>query len=113
MSLIVIYPKCIEDPRGWFSETWNAEAYAKAGIPNEFCQDNLSFSRSKGTLRGLHYQAQPFAQAKLIGCISGRIFDVCVDIRRTSPTFGQWHGLELSASNGRQLFIPAGFAHGF
>jgi dTDP-4-dehydrorhamnose 3,5-epimerase len=113
MSLVVICPKRIEDPRGWFSETWNAAAYAKAGIHAGFCQDNLSQSRKKYTLRGLHYQAPPFAQAKLVSCIRGRIFDVAVDIRRASPTFGQWIGTELSSDSGRQLFIPAGYAHGF
>jgi len=113
MSLILICPKRVEDPRGWFSETWNSKSFASAGIPVGFCQDNQSFSRSAGTLRGLHYQAPPFAQAKLVSCLRGRIFDVAVDIRRSSPTFGQWHGIELSAQSGRQLFIPAGFAHGF
>lgn len=113
MSLKVICPKRIDDPRGWFSETWNAVAYANAGIANDFRQDNQSLSRKKGTLRGLHFQAPPFAQAKLVSCIRGRIFDVAVDIRRLSPTFGKWAGMELSADSGRQLFIPAGFAHGF
>ena len=113
MSLLVISPKRFEDSRGWFSETWNESKFAAVGIDCNFCQDNQSLSRPKGTLRGLHFQAPPFAQAKLVRCLQGRIFDVAVDIRRSSPTFGKWFGLELSAENGRQLFIPAGYAHAF
>ena len=113
MSLIVISPKRFEDSRGWFSETWNESKFAEIGIDCDFCQDNQSLSRSKGTLRGLHFQAPPFAQAKLVRCLQGRIFDVAVDIRRSSSTFGKWYGLELSAENGKQLFIPAGYAHAF
>ena len=113
MSPVIICPKRFTDPRGWFSETWNAEAFARFGVPRGFCQDNQSFSKPKGTLRGLHFQAPPSAQAKLVRCLQGRIFDVAVDIRRTSPTFGQWIGVELSAESGRQLFVPAGYAHGF
>ena len=113
MSLLVISPKRFEDPRGWFSETWNQSRFAAVGIDCNFCQDNQSFSRPKGTLRGLHFQAPPFAQAKLVRCLQGRIFDVAVDIRRASPTFGKWYGLELTAENGRQLFIPSGYAHAF
>lgn len=113
MSLLVICPRRLEDSRGWFSETWNEGRLKAAGIGVQFCQDNQSFSRAAGTLRGLHFQAVPHAQAKLVRCIRGRIFDVAVDIRRGSPTFGRWIGLELSADNGKQLFIPAGYAHGF
>lgn len=113
MSLLVISPKRFQDARGWFSETWNESRFAELGIQSKFCQDNQSHSGPQGTLRGLHFQAPPFAQAKLVRCLQGRIFDVAVDIRRASPTFGKWFGLELSADNGRQLFIPAGYAHGF
>lgn len=113
MSLLVVRPKRFEDARGWFSETWNDQKFAELGIRNEFCQDNQSLSKSKGTLRGLHFQTPPFAQAKLVQCLQGRIFDVAVDIRRASPTYGKWFGLELSADNGKQLFIPAGYAHAF
>ena len=113
MSLLVISPKRFQDARGWFSETWNESKFAELGIKSDFCQDNQSHSGVKGTLRGLHFQAPPFAQAKLVRCLQGRIFDVAVDIRKASPTFGKWFGLELSAENGRQLFIPAGYAHGF
>ncbi len=92
-------------------ETWNAARYREAGITADFVQDNLSLSR-RGTLRGLHYQ-MPNAQGKLIAVMFGEVFDVAVDLRRSSPTFGQWHGLNLSADNKRQFFIPPGFAHGF
>lgn len=113
MSPVIICPKRFADPRGWFSETWNADAFARLGLPMGFCQDNQSLSKPKGTLRGLHFQAPPSAQAKLVRCLQGRIFDVAVDIRRASPTFGEWIGVELSADNGRQLFVPSGYAHGF
>ena len=113
MSPIVITPRRIGDERGWFSETYNARRLAEPGILNIFCQDNQSLTRAPGTLRGLHFQRPPHAQAKLVRCLAGRIFDVAVDIRRGSPTFGQWVGVELSADNGKQLFIPIGYAHGF
>jgi dTDP-4-dehydrorhamnose 3,5-epimerase len=113
MSPVVICPRRFEDSRGWFSETWNAKLFERLGLPLIFCQDNQSYSRPKGTLRGLHFQAPPRCQAKLVRCLQGRIFDVAVDIRRSSPTFGQWAGVELSAENGLQLFVPAGYAHGF
>jgi dTDP-4-dehydrorhamnose 3,5-epimerase len=113
LSLLVICPKRFEDSRGWFSETWKADHFAKLGLPGSFCQENESWSRSTGTLRGLHFQASPHAQSKLIRCLKGRIFDVVVDIRRGSPSFGKWLGLELAATDGQQLFVPAGFAHGY
>lgn len=113
MSPVIVCPKRFTDSRGWFSETWNADAFARLGLPSGLCQDNQSFSKAKGTLRGLHYQAPPSAQAKLVRCLQGRIFDVAVDIRQSSPTFGRWISVELSADNGRQLFVPAGYAHGF
>jgi dTDP-4-dehydrorhamnose 3,5-epimerase len=101
------------DPRGWFTETYNRETFAGYGITCTFEQDNHSLSVSAFTLRGLHFQTPPRAQDKLVRCIRGRIFDVAVDLRRGSPTFGKWVGTELSAENGHQLFIPIGFAHGF
>ena len=113
MSPVIVCPKRFTDPRGWFSETWNSEAFGKLGLPQGFCQDNQSFSKPKGTLRGLHYQVPPNGQAKLVRCLQGRIFDVAVDIRKSSPTFGHWIGVELSGDNGRQLFVPVGYAHGF
>lgn len=113
MSPIVIIPRRFADERGWFSETYNAKKLAELGIHDAFCQDNQSLSSIAGTLRGLHFQRHPFAQAKLVRCLAGRIFDVALDIRRDSPTFGRWVGTELSATNGKQLYIPVGFAHGF
>ncbi|MEP6982564.1 MAG: dTDP-4-dehydrorhamnose 3,5-epimerase [Sphingomicrobium sp.] len=113
MSPIVITPRRLGDERGWFSETYNARRLAEHGIVNDFCQDNQSLTSARGTLRGLHYQRTPSAQAKLVRCLAGRIFDVAVDIRRASPTFGRWIGIELSADNGRQLFVPVGYAHAF
>ncbi|MCA0269724.1 MAG: dTDP-4-dehydrorhamnose 3,5-epimerase [Bacteroidetes bacterium] len=111
-GLLVIEPKVFGDARGFFCETWNAARYADAGLPTDWVQDNLSRS-ARHTLRGLHFQTPPHAQAKLVSCLEGAVFDVAVDLRRGSPTFGQWHGVELSADNHRQFFIPAGFAHGF
>jgi dTDP-4-dehydrorhamnose 3,5-epimerase len=113
MSPIVIIPRRIGDDRGWFSETYNARRLAEHGIINAFCQDNQSLTRTATTLRGLHFQRPPHAQAKLVRCLAGRIFDVAVDIRHASPTFGRWIGIELSAENGRQLYVPVGYAHAF
>ena len=107
----LIEPRVFEDSRGYFFESFNERVLAAAGIAGPFVQDNQSFSR-RGVVRGLHYQVQQ-AQGKLIRCISGEIFDVAVDIRRHSPTFGQWVGKTLSSANRRMLWIPAGFAHGF
>lgn len=101
------------DARGWFTETYNSERYAALGIECGFVQDNHSLSVPVHTLRGLHFQTPPHAQDKLVRCIRGRIFDVAVDVRRGSPTYGRWVGAELSAANGHQLFLPIGFAHGF
>lgn len=101
------------DHRGFFAETYSARALAKHGIFDQFVQDNHSLSASVGTVRGLHFQAPPHAQAKLVRCGQGALFDVAVDIRKGSPSYGQWFGAELSFENGRQLYIPAGFAHGF
>lgn len=113
MPPIAIIPRRFADERGWFSETYNAGKLAELGIHEDFCQDNQSLSFVAGTLRGLHFQRNPFAQAKLVRCLAGRIFDVAVDLRRDSPTIGRWVGTELSAANGKQLYIPTGFAHGF
>ena len=109
----LIRPRRNGDTRGWFTETYNVEAFAKLGIACTFVQDNHSLSVPAFTLRGLHFQTPPRGQDKLVRCIRGRIFDVAVDIRNGSPTYGQWVGAELSAENGHQLFIPIGFAHGF
>lgn len=109
----LLTPRRFGDARGWFSETWNKRSLAEAGIDVEFVQDNHSMSATIGTLRGLHYQAPPDAQDKLVRCTQGVIFDVAVDARAGSPTYGQWVGYELSAENGAQLYVPKGFLHGF
>ena len=109
----VIAPRRFEDERGFFCETWNKKFLLAEGIDSEFVQDNLSMSREIGTVRGLHCQRPPQAQAKLVRCARGRLFDVAVDVRKGSPDFGRWVAEELSFENGRQLFIPAGFLHGF
>ena len=101
------------DARGYFVETWNRMAFRDAGIDADFCQDNLSYSAPQGTVRGLHFQTPPHAQAKLISVLSGRIFDVVVDLRRSSPTYGRHLSVELTAEQGQLLFVPKGFAHGF
>lgn len=110
-GVLIIQPRVFGDDRGFFLESWNAETFRAAGLDLEFVQDNHSRS-AKGVLRGLHYQ-QPEPQGKLVRVTAGRAFDVAVDIRRSSPTFGQWTGVELSAANKRQFWIPPGFAHGF
>jgi len=112
-GLLVLKPKRFGDDRGFFSETWNARQMEAAGLAYPFVQDNHSLSAAVGTLRGLHCQVNPHAQAKLVRCGRGRLFDVAVDARRGSPTFGQWYGRDLSFENGLQLMIPAGFLHGF
>lgn len=111
-GVVIIEPKLFGDARGYFFESWNREKYLEAGIDCEFIQDNESKSRF-GVLRGLHYQAMPYTQAKLVRVISGKVLDVAVDIRKGSPTFGKHVAVELSGENKRQLFIPRGFAHGF
>lgn len=112
-GVVILTPRRFGDHRGFFSETYNKATLAQLGIPTEFVQDNHSLSRQAGTVRGLHFQAPPRAQDKLVRCGRGRLFDVAVDIRKGSPTYGQWTGVELSFENGKQLFVPAGFAHGF
>jgi dTDP-4-dehydrorhamnose 3,5-epimerase len=110
-GVVIIEPRVHGDDRGFFQESWKASSYAEHGLPAVFEQANVSRS-IKGVLRGLHYQyRQP--QGKLISVMEGRVFDVAVDIRHSSPSFGQWAGVELSAENHRQLYVPAGFAHGF
>lgn len=109
----ILTPSRHGDQRGFFSETWNRAALAEQGIDIDFVQDNHSLSEAVGTVRGLHFQAPPHAQAKLVRCGRGRLFDVAVDIRKGSPTYGQWVGAELSFENGRQMLVPAGFLHGF
>lgn len=111
-GLCVITPRLFPDDRGFFMETYKESDFIKAGINERFVQDNHSRS-SKGTLRGLHFQRPPFAQAKLVRCTRGRLWDVAVDLRPSSPTYKQWHGVELSEENRVMFFIPAGFAHGF
>ena len=113
-GVLVIVPKRIGDARGFFSESWNRKTLHAAGLDlPEFVQDNHSMSAAPGTLRGLHYQSPPMAQGKLVRCGRGRLFDVAVDIRKNSPTFGQWVGVTLSGDNKHQLWIPPGLAHGF
>jgi dTDP-4-dehydrorhamnose 3,5-epimerase len=112
-GVIIVEPAVFGDHRGWFMETFNETNFLEAGININFVQDNHSFSATKGTLRGLHYQLNPKAQTKLVRCTRGVIYDVAVDIRNGSPTFGKWFGIELSAENKKQLLIPRGFAHGF
>jgi dTDP-4-dehydrorhamnose 3,5-epimerase len=112
-GVLEIRPTRFEDERGFFSQVWSKARWHEAGIITDFVQDNHSFSRKRGVLRGLHYQAPPMAQAKLVRVTSGSVFDVAVDIRAGSPTFGRWTSAILSAERWNQLFIPEGFAHGF
>jgi dTDP-4-dehydrorhamnose 3,5-epimerase len=111
-GLIIVEPKVFEDSRGYFFEAYNQAVFQQNGITCNFVQDNQSKS-SYGVIRGLHYQLNPYAQAKLVRVLEGTILDVAVDIRKGSPTYGKYFGIELSAENKKQLFIPAGFAHGF
>jgi len=112
-GLLVLTPKRFGDDRGFFSETWNHQVLSNHGIEMDFVQDNQSLSAAVNTVRGLHYQAPPHAQDKLVRCGRGALFDVAVDIRTGSPTYGRWFGIELSAENGKQLLVPKGFLHGF
>ncbi|WP_420328210.1 dTDP-4-dehydrorhamnose 3,5-epimerase [Mameliella sp.] len=112
-GVLILTPRRFGDARGFFSESWNRKRMAEHGIEIDFVQDNHSLSAEPGTLRGLHYQGPPHAQAKLVRCGRGRLFDVAVDIRVGSPTYGNWLGVELSAENGKQMLVPKGFLHGF
>ena len=112
-GVLVLEPKVFGDARGWFMESWSQQKMEAANLRYDFVQDNHSYSAEKGILRGLHYQNEPMAQAKLIRCTRGEIFDVAVDIRRNSPQFAKWTGVILSAENKKQLLIPRGFAHAF
>ncbi len=112
-GLLLIQPRRFSDSRGYFSETWNRRTLTDHGIDLDFVQDNHSLSHAAGTIRGLHYQSPPHAQAKLVRCGRGSLLDVAVDIRRGSPAYGNWFSAELSAENGTQLLIPEGFLHGF
>lgn len=112
-GVMILTPTRHGDARGFFSESWNRQRMRDAGIDIDFVQDNHSLSAKTGTMRGLHFQSPPHAQAKLVRCGKGALYDVAVDIRRGSPTYGQWVGVDLSFENGRQLLVPAGFLHGF
>ncbi|MCA3270342.1 MAG: dTDP-4-dehydrorhamnose 3,5-epimerase [Alphaproteobacteria bacterium] len=112
-DVILFTPRRFGDPRGWFSETYNEQVFSQNGIPIRFVQDNHSYSAPIHTVRGLHFQKPPHAQAKLVRCVRGAILDVAVDIRLGSPTFAQHVAVKLTAEGGEQLFVPEGFAHGF
>lgn len=112
-GVVILCPARHGDARGFFSESWNRTRMAQARLDYDFVQDNHSLSSASGTVRGLHYQSPPHAQAKLVRCGQGALLDVAVDIRRNSPTYGQWVSVELTAENGKQLLIPTGFLHGF
>lgn len=109
----ILTPRRFGDQRGWFAETWSRRHFAEVGIIVDFVQDNVSYTANKGVIRGLHYQAVPCAQAKLVQVLRGRVLDVAVDIRKASPTFGRYVAVELDAASGRMLYVPCGFAHGF
>ena len=112
-GVLIVEPKVTPDARGLFARMYDAAIFAKAGLPTEWPQHNISWNRERGTLRGLHLQAEPHPEAKLVRCSRGRIFDVAVDLRPASSTFKQWFGIELSAERRNALFIPAGLAHGY
>jgi dTDP-4-dehydrorhamnose 3,5-epimerase len=112
-EVLLITPKRHGDARGWFSETWSKATLAKAGIEHDFVQDNQAFSAAQGTVRGLHFQRAPYAQAKLVRVLKGAIYDVAVDIRPGSATYGKWVGATLTAEGGEQILVPRGFAHGY
>lgn len=113
LDVCILEPELFGDSRGWFMESWSRHALEKAGLYYEFVQDNQSYSARRGTLRGLHFQKGQDSQAKLVRCTRGAVLDVAVDLRRGSPTYKKWTGVELSAENRRQLLIPRGFAHAF
>lgn len=112
-EILIIEPDVFLDNRGWFFESYNKKKLKELGIDVDFIQDNHSFSTQKGTIRGLHFQNNPYSQSKLIRCTKGSILDIAVDLRKDSPTYKQWVSIELTSENKKQLFIPKGFAHGF
>ncbi|MBA4793689.1 dTDP-4-dehydrorhamnose 3,5-epimerase [Phenylobacterium sp.] len=112
-EVLLITPKRHGDARGWFAETWSRKSLAGAGIDCDFVQDNQAYNAKTGTVRGLHFQTAPHAQAKLVRVLKGAIYDVAVDVRQGSATFGRWVGAKLTAEGGEQLFVPRGFAHGY
>lgn len=112
-DLLIIEPNVFGDSRGWFSETYNENVFKENGIEIIFKQDNHSYSKQKGVLRGLHFQNEPYAQTKLVRCTRGKIWDVAVDLRKSSPTYLKWIGIELTPENHKMFLIPQGFAHGF
>lgn len=113
LGVIILTPERFGDERGFFSESWNRKRLAERGLDLDFVQDNHSISAQAGTLRGLHFQAPPHAQDKLVRCGRGALFDVVVDIRKGSSTYGKWTGVEITAENGKQVLVPRGFLHGF
>lgn len=112
-DVLILQPSRHADRRGFFSETYNRRLWVEAGVACDFVQDNHSLSARRGVVRGLHFQAPPMSQDKLIRCVRGAVFDVAVDLRGGSPTYGRWVGAELTADNWKQVFVPRGFAHGF
>lgn len=112
-GVYIAEPKVFGDARGYFMESWSKRAFVQAGLDYDFVQDNHSYSAQRGTLRGIHFQRGDRAQAKLVRCVRGAVLDVAVDLRKSSPTYAQWVGVELSAENRRQLLIPRGFGHAF
>lgn len=112
-KLLIIEPNVFGDSRGWFSESYNEKVFKENGIDIVFKQDNHSYSKQKGVLRGLHFQNEPYAQTKLVRCTRGKIWDVAVDLRKSSPTYLKWVGIELTPENHKMFLIPQGFAHGF
>lgn len=112
-GVVILEPKVFGDHRGWFTESWSKRTMEEAGLHYEFLQDNHSFSAQKGTLRGIHFQMDPYAQAKLVRCTKGAVLDVAVDLRKDSPNYKKWAAVELSEENKRQFLIPRGFGHAF
>ena len=112
-GVFIIEPKVFSDSRGWFMESWSLDKFAAFNLSTNFVQDNHSFTKYKGTLRGIHFQNEPYAQAKLVRVVKGKVLDLAVDLRKDSPTYKQWIFVELSSKNKKQLFIPKGFGHGF
>ncbi len=112
-GLVLVAPELQQDERGFFTRIFCQEEFRTQGLADTFVQSSLSYNRRKGTVRGMHYQVEPHAETKLVACVEGRIFDVCIDLRLGSPTHGQWLGVELSSRNRQMIYIPTGFAHGF